>query len=303
MGTINSSNFAKSLWPGINKWYGDAYAEHATEHTALFDKYSSRKAYEDDVSTSYFGLAPIKGEGNAVSYDTASQGFTSRYQHVVYALGFVITREMKEDDLYDVIGARNSRSLAMSMNQTKETIAANVYNRAFDSTYTGGDGKEMCATDHVNVAGGTYANELATAADLSEASLEQACIDLMGHTNDRGLLVNIMPKKLILPIQLIFEAERILSSVARVGTADNDVNALKSMGKFQDGIVVNHYLTDADAWFIRTTAPDGMKHFERRSDDFALDNDFDTDNAKFKASGRYSFGWSDPRGIFGSPGS
>jgi len=247
-------------------------------------------------------LAPIKGEGNAVSYDTASQGFTSRYQHVVYALGFVITREMKEDDLYDVIGARNSRSLAMSMNQTKETIAANIYNRAFDSSYTGGDGVEMCSDAHVNVAGGTYANELATAADLSEASLEQACIDLMGHTNDRGLKVNIMPSQLILPIQLVFEAERILSSTARVSTADNDVNALKSMGKFQNGVVVNHYLTDADAWFIRTTAPDGMKHFERRADDFVLDNDFDTDNAKFKASGRYSFGWSDPRGIFGSPG-
>ena len=302
MGTINSSNFAKSLWPGINKWYGDAYAEHATQHTDLFDKYSSRKAFEDDVSTSYFGLAPIKGEGSGVSYDTASQGFTSRYQHVVYALGFVITREMKEDDLYDVIGSRNSRSLAMSMNQTKETIAANVYNNGFDSNYTGGDGVEMLSTAHVNVAGGTYANKLTTDADLSEAALEQACIDLMNHTNDRGLLVNIMAKQSILPVELIFEAERILGSVARVGTADNDLNALKSMGKFQNGVVYNNYLTDADAWFIRTTAPDGMKHFERRADDFALDNDFDTDNAKFKASGRYSFGWSDPRGIFGSQG-
>lgn len=299
---ISTGSFGKALWPGINKWYGDSYAEHATEHNALFDKFSSRKAFEEDVSISAFGMAPVKPEGEAVSYDSMSQGFVSRYNHVVYALGFVITREMKEDDLYDVVGQRNARALAFSMNQTKETVAANVYNRAFSGSYLGADGLELCSELHVNVAGGTYANELDVAADLSEASLEQACIDLMGFTNDRGLQVNIMPKKLILPTELVFEAERILGSAGRVSTADNDINALKSMGKFQDGVAVNHYLTDADAWFIRTTAPDGMKHFERRADDFALDNDFDTDNAKFKASGRYSFGWSDPRGIFGSPG-
>jgi len=299
---INTGTFGKALWPGINKWYGDSYAEHATEYKELFDTFSSRKAFEEDVSISAFGMAPVKPEGSAVSYDSMTQGFVSRYNHVVYALGFVITREMKEDDLYDVVGQRNARALAFSMNQTKETIAANVYNRAFDNAYTGADGLELCSAAHVNVAGGTYANELATAADLSEASLEQACIDLMSFTNDRGLQVNIMPKKLVLPTELVFEAERILGSAGRVSTADNDLNALKSMGKFQDGVCVNHYLTDADAWFIRTTSPDGMKHFERRADDFALDNDFDTDNAKFKASGRYSFGWSDPRGIFGSPG-
>lgn len=299
---INTSNFGKALWPGINKWYGDSYAEHAKEYTSLFDTFSSRKAFEEDVSISAFGLAPVKPEGSAVSYDSMSQGFVSRYQHVVYALGFVITREMKEDDLYDVIGQRNARALAFSMNQTKETVAANVYNRAFNSTYTGGDGVELCSSLHPNVAGGTYANELATPADISEAALEQACIDLMGFTNDRGLQVNIMPKQLILPTELIFEAERILSTVGRVGTSDNDINALKSLSKFQNGVTVNHYLTDSNAWFIRTTSPDGMKHFERRADDFSLDGDFDTDNAKFKASGRYSFGWSDPRGLFGSEG-
>lgn len=299
---INTGNFAKALWPGVNKWYGDAYAEHLKEYTELFDTSSSRKSFEEDVSISAFGMAPVKPQGQPVSYDQMQQGFISRYNHVVYALGFIITREMKEDDLYDVVGKRNSRSLAFSMNQTKETVGANVYNRAFDPAFTGGDGVELCSTAHVNVAGGTYANELLTAADLSEASLEQACIDLMSFTNDRGLQVNIMPKKLILPTELVFEAERILGSIARVGTTDNDLNALKTLGKFQDGVVVNHYLTDPDAWFIRTTSPDGMKHFERRADDFSLDNDFDTDNAKFKASGRYSFGWSDPRGIFGSPG-
>lgn len=299
---INTSNFGKALWPGINKWYGDSYAEHAKEYTSLFDTFSSRKAFEEDVSISAFGLAPVKPEGSAVSYDSMSQGFVSRYQHVVYALGFVITREMKEDDLYDVIGQRNARALAFSMNQTKETVAANVYNRAFNATYTGGDGVELCSSLHPNVAGGTYANELATPADISEAALEQACIDLMGFTNDRGLQVNIMPKQLILPTELIFEAERILSTVGRVGTSDNDINALKSLSKFQNGVTVNHYLTDSNAWFIRTTSPDGMKHFERRADDFSLDGDFDTDNAKFKASGRYSFGWSDPRGLFGSEG-
>lgn len=299
---INTGNFGKALWPGINKWYGDSYNEHVKEYTELFDTYSSRKAFEEDVSVSAFGLAPVKPQGSAVSYDTMQQGFVSRYSHIVYALGFIITREMKEDDLYDVVGKRNARSLAMSMTQTKETVAANVYNRAFNNSYTGGDGLELCSTAHVNIAGGTYANELTTAADLSEASLEQACIDLMGFTNDRGLKINVMPKKLIIPTALAFEAERILNTIGRVGTADNDLNALKSLNKFPGGIVVNHYLTDADAWFIRTTAPDGLKHFERRADDFTLDNDFDTDNAKFKATARYSFGWSDPRGIFGSPG-
>lgn len=301
-GVITTSHFGKALWPGINAWYGKAYEDYPVEYTDLFDTFKSSKAFEEDVMVSSFGLAPVKEEGAAIQYDSEQQGFISRYSHVTYALGFIITREMFDDDQYDIVGQRRAQALARSMRQTKETVAANVYNRAFNSSYTGGDGKELCATDHPNVAGGTWSNELATAADLSEAALEQAIIDMMAWTDDRGLLIAAMPEKLIIPPELVFEAERILETPLRVGTADNDVNALKNLGKFRGGVTVNHYLTDADAWFIRTNVANGMKHFERKADSFAEDNDFDTDNAKFKASARYSFGWSDPRGIFGSPG-
>lgn len=302
MANINTGSFAKALWPGVNSWYGDAYNEHKVEYTDLFDTFSSRKAFEEDMSVSGFGLASVKTEGGSVSYDTSQQGFLTRYSHVTYGLGFVITREMVEDDQYDVIGQKRARALAFSMRQTKEIVAANVYNRAFNSSYAGGDGVEMCSTSHPNVAGGVFANELATAADLSEAALEQAAIDIMNLEDDRGLKIAIMPQSLIIPVDLVFEAERILYSTQRVGTADNDLNALREMGKFPQGIKPNHYLTDSSAWFIRTNCPDGMKHFERRADDFSMDNDFDTDNAKYKATARYSFGWTDPRGIFGSPG-
>jgi phage major head subunit gpT-like protein len=219
----------------------------------------------------------------------------------VYALGFTITREVVDDDQYDIVGQRKAQGLAFSMRQTKEVVGANVYNRAFSSSYLGGDGKELLATDHPNLAGGTWANELTTAADLSEASLEQACIDIAAFTNDRGLLIAVRPKTLIIPRQLMFEAKRILSSDGRVATADNDLNALKTLGVIPQ-VVTNHYLTDVDAWFIRTDAKHGMKYFERRADEFGMDNDFDTENAKYKATGRYAFGWTDPRGLFGSPG-
>lgn len=300
-GPITTGAFGKALWPGINAWYGKAYAEHPEEWSKLFDTFSSRKRFEEDVGLSSFGLAGVIQEGDGVSYDNEQQGFITRYTHVTYGLGFIITKELMEDDLYDVIGERRAKALAFSMRQTKENVAANVYNRAFTAAYAGGDGKEMCATDHPNVAGGTWSNELATAADLSEASLEQACIDIMKFTNDRGLKISAMPERLIITPDNAFEAERILMSTQRVGTANNDINALNAMGKFKD-VVVNHYLTDADAWFIRTNVPDGMKHFERAPDTFDMDNDFDTDNAKFKARGRYSFGFTDPRGIYGSPG-
>lgn len=298
--TINSNHFGKFLWPGINAKYGEAYAQHKTQYTDLFDTFNSSRAYEEDVGVSGFGLAPVKTEGGQVSYDSMMQGFINRYRHVTYALGFIVTREMYEDDLYDVIGGKRATALAFSMNQTKETVAANVYNRAFNSSYVYGDSKELCATDNPNVAGGTWANELTTAADLSEAALEQALIDIMKYTNDRGLKIAVMPQSLIIPPDLVFEAERILMSSLRSGTSDNDLNAIK--GKFPGGIKVNHYLTDSDAWFIRTNAPEGMKHFVRRADSFDMDNDFDTDNAKYKASGRYSFGCTDKRSIFGSPG-
>jgi hypothetical protein len=301
MAAIGTGSFAKALWPGVNAWYGKAYAEHSPEWNKLFDNYNSGKSYEEDIGVTSFGLAAVKPEGAPISYDSERQGFITRYTHVVYALGFVITREMVEDDLYDVVGQKRARGLAFSMRQTKENIAANVYNRAFNSAYTGGDGKELLATDHPNVAGGTWQNELTTAADLSEAALEQACIDIADWTNDRGLKISVMPKNLIIPTELMFEAQRILKSPYRVSTADNDINVLYEMGKFSS-IDVNHYLTDSDAWFIRTNAPDGMKHFQRRAMQFAIDNDFETDNAKFKAHERYSFGWTDPRGLYGSPG-
>lgn len=299
--TINSGSFAKALWPGINAWYGRVYEEWPEEYKMLFDEEGSNRAYEEDVGTTGFGLATVKSEGGAISYDEEEQAFITRYRHVVYALGFIITREIYDDDLYDIVGKRRAEALAFSMRQTKETLAANVYNRAFNPSYTGGDGKEMCATDHPNFSGGSWSNELTTAADLSEAALEQACIDIMKFTNDRGLKISVMPESLIIPVDLVFEARRILGSEGRVGTADNDLNALKSMGKFTN-VVTNHYLTDADAWFIRTNVQNGLKCFQRRSMEFGIDNDFDTENAKYKASERYSFGWTDPRAIFGSPG-
>lgn len=303
MSVINTGSFAKALWPGVNAWYGKAYKEYPEEYLKLFDKFSSRKAFEEDVGISSFGLAVQKSEGTPVTYDTERQAFITRYQHVVYALGFVITREANDDDQYDVVGQRKAQGLAYSMRQTKELIAANVYNRAFNSSYTGGDGKELCATDHPNLKGGTWANELTTSADLSEAALEQACIDIAGFTNDAGLTIAVRPKALIIPRQLIFEAKRILGSDGRVGTADNDLNALKAMGMIPE-VVTNHYLseTGTDAWFIRTDVANGMKYFERDADSFDMDNDWDTENAKFKARGRYSFGWTDPRALFGSPG-
>ncbi len=301
MGVITTSSFAKALWPGVNAWYGKAYNDYPEEWSKLFEKNTSRKAYEEDVGLTGFGLATVKTEGSPISYDSERQGFTTRYNHVVYALGFIVTREAFEDDQYDVVGAKKAKALARSMRQTKEIIGANIYNRAFNSSYTGGDGKELCATDHVNVTGGTWSNELATAADLSEAALEQASIDIAGFTDDRGLIIAAKPRKLILPRQLKFEAHRILKSDGRVGTDLNDPNALADLGIVGE-VVINHYLTDADAWFLLTDVPEGLKYFERRGDAFEMDNDFDTENAKFKATARYSFGWTDPRGIFGSPG-
>jgi len=299
MGVITSGSFAKALWPGVNAWYGKSYNDYATEWDKLFDKNTSSKAYEEDVGLSSLGLAAVKAEGAPISYDSERQGFTTRYNHVVYALGFVITREAYEDDQYDVVGKKKANALARSMRQTKEIVAANVYNRATTSGYTGGDGIVLLSASHVNVAGGTYSN--IQSADLSEAALEQAFIDIEGFTDDRGLIIAAKPKSLIIPRQLRFEAHRILKSDGRVGTDNNDSNALKDSGLFTN-IVVNHYLTDVDAWFIRTDVPEGMKYFERRGDAFEMDNDFDTENAKFKATGRYSFGWSDPRGLYGSMG-
>lgn len=308
---ITTSNFAKALWPGVNAWYGDAYAQYPVEWEKLFEKHTSRRAFEEDVGASYFGLAAVKNEGASVTYDTSRQGFTSRYNHVVYALGFIITREIYEDDLYDVVGKQKASSLAFSMRQTKEIVAANVYNRAFSTSYVGGDGASLIASASSsavggsatapNISGGTYTNGPAVGVDLSEAALEQACIDIANFTNDRGLKIAVRPQTLIIPKELMFETRRILQTDGRPGTDNNDLNALKTMGMIPS-VVVNHYLTDTDAWFIRTDVKNGLKYFERRADAFDMDEDFDTENAKYKASARYSFGWTDRRAIYGCPG-
>ncbi len=301
MGVITSSSFAKLLWPGLNAIYGKSYADYPVEWDKLFEKNTSDRAYEEDLGLSSFGLASVKSEGAPITYDTERQGFTSRYNHVVYALGFIITREIYEDDQYGKVGAQKAKALARSMRQTKEIIGANIYNRATTAGYTGGDGVVLLSASHPNVAGGTFSNKIAVDADLSEAALEQAVIDIAGFRDDRGLLIAARPEKLVIPSQLQFEAKRILGADGRVGTDLNDPNVLKDMGIFSN-VVVNHYLTDPDAWFILTNVKDGLKYFERRGDAFEMDNDFDTENAKFKATARYSFGWSDPRAIYGSSG-
>jgi len=298
---ITTSAFAKALYPGVKNWYGKEYNEHMVEYLDLFDKETSKRAYEEEVSISSFGLAIEKAEGSPVTYDTEHQGFLTRYTPIVYALGFIITREMRDDDLYKVVGERRAQGLAFSMRQTKETVGANIYNRAFDSSYTGGDGVELGSSLHPNVAGGTFANELTTPADLSEAALEQSVIDMGKLTNDRGLKIAVRPMKLIVPVDLEFEADRILNSTLRVATANNDKNSLGG-GKFPKGYCINHYLTDTDAWFIRTSVKGGMKCLQRDENEVSIDNDFDTENAKFKARERYAFGWTDPRGLFMSEG-
>ena len=266
MATMTTGSFGKALWPGINAWYGKAYNEFDVEWSKIFTTRKSRKAFEEDVSISSFGLAAQKAEGAPVSYDSEQQGFVDRYTHVVYALGFIITKELVEDDLYDVAGERKSKGLAYSMRQTKEVVAANILNRAFNTSYTYGDGKALIVSDHPNVAGGTFSNVIAVSADLSEAALEQACIDIGKYTNDRGLRIAVKPSKLIVPVDLDFEANKIMDTQYEVGTNNNTVNLVRS--RFPGGLVINHYLTDTDAWFILTNVPNGMTHFERRPDAF-----------------------------------
>jgi hypothetical protein len=301
MSAINTGAIAKLLWPGLNARWGANYTEHAKEYTDLVDVFSSDMHREEDQETTGFSLAPIKLQGASTVYDTMSQGYTATYTHIAYSLGFIITHEAIADNQYEKVGMQKTGSLAFSMRQTKENVVANMYNRAFNSSYTGGDGKELLATDHPSLAG-TWANELTTAADLSEASLEDLVILIGQATNSRGLKISIKPKSLIIPVGLQFEAARILKSVGQSGTANNDINALRAMGAFPDGVKVNHYLTDADAFFIRTDAPEALKLFQREAATFKSDGDFDTDNLKYKAYERYSTGWSDPRGLYGSPG-
>lgn len=301
MALIVTSNFAKALWPGVNAWYGKEYAEFKAEYPQLFETFNSSRNFEEDVGVSSFGLAKTKSEGSAIQYDTERQAFTTRYTHVVYALGFAVSREAFDDDQYDVVGQRKAQGLAFSMRQTKEIVAANVYNNAFTAGYTGGDGSILAVSSHPNLAGGTWSNVPSSAVDISEAALEQAVIDIAGWTNDRGLKIAVLPKNLIIPVNLWFDATRILKADKQPNDLNNNPNAIRTLGLVPE-VVVNHYLTDTDAWFLRTNVKNGMKHFERWPDRFEMDNDFDTENAKFKAIGRYSFGWTDPRGLYASPG-
>ena len=303
MGIVTSGSFSKALYPGVSKWWGQAYDEWSVEYTDLFESNSSKRAYEEDVQFTGLGLANVKREGASITYDSMSQGWVTRYVPVNYGLGFIITKEMVEDDLYGVIGRKRARFLAFSMRQTKEIVGANIYNRATSGTYTGADAVALLSTVHVNYTGGTFSNRPSVHADLAEASLEAACIAISKLQNDRGLRISLAADCLVIPTDLVFEAERILKSPYRVGTADNDVNALHALGKFPKGVKVNHYLSDTDAWFIRTNLrEDGMKCYNRKGVSFGVDNEFDTENAKFKATERYAFGWTDPRGIFGSVG-
>lgn len=300
--TITTGTNPKALWPGINRWWGDAYYdEHTVEYTELFDRETSDQSYEEDVQSTGFGLAPSKPQGTAVQYEDETQGYVTRYTHVAYALGYIVTAEEQRDNLYERVAKARTRKLAFSMRQTKENVGANIYNRAFNSSFLGGDGVELLSTAHPSRSG-NQSNELATPADLSEASLEDLIIQIMKATNDVGLKISLMPKKLLVAPDEFFNANRILGSVLQNDTANNAVNVLKATNALPEGIKINHYFTDADAWFIRTNAQDGMKYFERDAIMFTEDGDFDTDNMKYKAYERYSFKWSDWRGLFGTPG-
>lgn len=301
-GVINSSNWAKALWPGVKFFYGQSYNEYPTQYTDLYEKQSSEKQYEEVVGSSGFGLALVKPEGAPITYDSNRQGFTTRVKHVTYALGFIVTKEAFDDDLYNVVAPKRAKQLAFSMRQTKENVGASLYNRAFDGTLVYGDGVSIISAAHPNVSGGTQSNRLAVDADLSEAALEQSVIDIQRLTDDKGLRIAYKPKSLHIPPELQFEAMRILQTNGRVGTDLNDINAIKEAGIFPGGVKVNQYFSDPDAWFIRTNCPDGPIYFERAGDTFEMDNDFDTLNAKFRAYGRYSFVFADWRSIFGSQG-
>lgn len=302
MAIINTGAIAKALMPGVNAWFGLSYNEFPAEYSEVFKMERSDRNFEEDVNHYGLGLAVLKPEGENIHYDSMAQSFVKRYVMEAYALGFIVSREAIEDNQYMELAEKRSKALAFSMRQTKENIAANVLNRAFNSSYTGADALELCSTAHLLAKGGTFRNELATSADLSEASLEQACIDIMDFKDDAGLRIAVMPRKLIVPKELCFEAERILKSSLQNDSANNAVNALKSKGVLPEGYSVNHYLSDTDAFFLLTNAQNGLKHFQRRDVAIEQDKDFDSENVKFKASERYNFGWTDPRGIFGSEG-
>ena len=298
---ISRAQLLKELLPGLNALYGLEYEKYENEHTEIYETETSDRSFEEEVKLSGFGAAPVKAEGAAISYDNAQEHYTARYNHETVAMGFSITEEAMEDNLYDSLSARYTKALARAMAYTKQTKAAALLNTGF-TTFNSGDGVTLFSTSHPTVGGGTNANRLATNADLNETSLEQAVIDIAAFTDERGLLIAARPRKLIVPPALMFVATRLLQTELRTGTADNDTNALRSNGSIPEGYRVNHYLTDTDAFFITTDIPNGMKHFVRTPMATAMDGDFDTGNVRYKARERYSFGVSDPLGIYGSPG-
>ena len=298
---INRAQLAKELEPGLNALFGMEYSRYENEHAEIFDQETSDRAFEEEVMLMGFGEAAVKQEGAAVQFDTATESFTARYTHETVALAFSLTEEAVEDNLYDTLSARYTRSLARSMAYTKQVKATNILNNAF--TTAGGDGVSLVNTAHPTALGGNFSNKSATNADLNETSLEQAMIDIAGFIDERGLKIAMQGRKLIIPVNTQFVADRVLNSTLRVGTADNDINAMRNMGMLPDGYVVNHYLLDTDAFFIKTDAPNGFKHFVREPLTTGMEGDFDTGNMRYKARERYSFGFSDPRCVYGSEGS
>lgn len=298
---ISRAQLLKELLPGLNALFGLEYDQYENEHAEIYETENSDRSFEEEVKLSGFAAAPVKAEGQAISYDNGQEHFTARYNHETVAMGFSITEEAMEDNLYDSLSARYTKALARAMAYTKQVKAASLLNTGFD-TFKSGDNVFLFATNHPTVEGGTNSNKPATNADLNETSLEQAVIDIAAYTDERGLLIAARPRKLIVPPALMFVATRLLQTELRTGTADNDINALRSNGSIPEGYRVNHYLTDTDAFFITTDVPNGMKHFVRTAMQTSMDGDFDTGNVRYKARERYSFGVSDPLGIYGSPG-
>jgi len=299
---ISRAQLTKELEPGLNALFGMEYSRYENEHEEIFESENSDRAFEEEVLIAGFGNAPVKREGDGVEFDTAYEGFTARYTHETIALAFALTEEAVEDNLYDRLGARYTKALARSMAHTKQVKASNVLNNAFSSSYTGGDGLSLVNSAHTLAGGGTYSNTPSTQVDLNETALEDGLITISTLVDDRNLTLALQGTKLIVPPQLQFIADRLLETPGRVGTADNDINAMKNMGMIPEGYAVNHFLTDTDAWFLLTDCPDGMKHFVRTPISTNMEGDFDTGNVRFKARERYSFGWSNPRGIYGSQG-
>jgi len=299
---ISRAQLLKELLPGLNALFGMEYEKYGEEHAEIFETESSDRSFEEETKLSGFGAAPVKNEGSAIAYDNAQEAWTARYNHETISMGFSVTEEAIEDNLYDSLSSRYTKALARAMAYTKQVKAAAILNNAFDNTVTYGDGVELCSTAHPLVSGGTNSNEPATGADLNETSLEAAIIQIAGWTDERGLLIAAKPRKLVVPPDLQFVATRLLETELRTATADNDINAMRSMGSIPEGYTVNHYLTDTNAWFLMTDVPNGLKHFVRTPMQTSMDADFDTGNSRYKARERYSFGVSDPLGIFGSPG-